>query len=89
MKPLATARRARHAAKWKATALENRDRLRALVLAAHNATRRCERLFSRSPGPLDLRALREALEGAISAASRARNRAILDAKAEAEQEADR
>ena len=85
----ATAHRARVEAGRVAAALESRERLRALVLAAHNATRRCERLLRRSPGPLDLRALREALETAVNAASRARNRAILDARAEAEQEADR
>ena len=63
----------------------DRDRLRALVLAAHNATRRCERLCRRSPGPLDLRALRAALESAATAVSRARNRAVLDARAETEE----
>ena len=84
MKP-ATAHRGRVEASREATALENRARLRELILEAHNATRRCERLSSGSPGPLDLSALRAALEQVINAASRARNRAVLDARAETEE----
>jgi len=63
----------------------DRDRLRALVLAAHNATRRCQRVAHRTGQPLDLRALSAALESAATAVSRARNRAVLDARAETEE----
>ena len=86
MKP-ATAHRGRVEASRDATALENRARLRALVLAAHAATADCVAVLRQPTAALDLRALSAALDTVVTAASRARNRAVLDDRAE--READR
>ena len=84
MKP-ATAHRGRVDANREATALENRERLRELVLAAHTATVDCVAVLRQPTAALDLRALSAALDTAVTAASRARNRAVLDARTELEE----